>query len=455
MTNSVWSIAAVSSLVILMFLSRTGCAQVYLSCYGDQSTQQNQQSIIKQRFSSFQGKLNLGLSPGTYWIKAENSGEPAVLEINSARITVTKAFINQQSVSRTIDQGFHSYPVGSQQTLYIKVICQKEAFIPIQVYPQTRYLSHLRDQHLIFGLYYGFAIMVMIFNLFYFFTFGDKTFLLYTLTLITITMSFFYSDGLFYKFGNIPWLVRDGDMIFHFGLIVIGSAFTATFLEYHLHLPKMKYALAVFIGFTAVGYGIYLVNDNPHWFIMADTIVVSTLVVFWVSAVWLSKRSSFARFFVVAYGFLLFMTIDFYVAPAWGLPNIGINTNLVKIGGVCEMLVLSYAVMFRMKALRRENDKLKSAIFDYTSEISQLEEQFIKLKQGKENTISQAKLNLREIEIISLISQAKTNQEIADELFISVNTVKYHIKHLYKKLEISSRQEARIKATEIQAKVPR
>ncbi|QTE23218.1 helix-turn-helix transcriptional regulator [Polaribacter cellanae] len=36
----------------------------------------------------------------------------------------------------------------------------------------------------------------------------------------------------------------------------------------------------------------------------------------------------------------------------------------------------------------------------------------------------------------------KTNKEIAEALFISVNTVKYHVKNIYDKLNIKSRREA-------------
>lgn len=47
-------------------------------------------------------------------------------------------------------------------------------------------------------------------------------------------------------------------------------------------------------------------------------------------------------------------------------------------------------------------------------------------------------LTRREIEILTLIAQAKTNKEIADLLFISDQTVSVHRKNLMRKLNISS-----------------
>ena len=53
------------------------------------------------------------------------------------------------------------------------------------------------------------------------------------------------------------------------------------------------------------------------------------------------------------------------------------------------------------------------------------------------------KLSNTELTILKLVSEGKTNQEIADQLFISVHTVKKHISNVFKKLNISSRSETR------------
>ena len=55
-------------------------------------------------------------------------------------------------------------------------------------------------------------------------------------------------------------------------------------------------------------------------------------------------------------------------------------------------------------------------------------------------------LTEREEEILRLMIDRFQYREIADKLFISYDTVKTHIKHIYKKLHVSSRSEAIIKA---------
>ena len=57
-------------------------------------------------------------------------------------------------------------------------------------------------------------------------------------------------------------------------------------------------------------------------------------------------------------------------------------------------------------------------------------------------------LSEREIEILQLVSQGKSNKEIAAELFISVNTVKVHLANIFAKIGVSSRTEATLYAIE-------
>lgn len=55
-------------------------------------------------------------------------------------------------------------------------------------------------------------------------------------------------------------------------------------------------------------------------------------------------------------------------------------------------------------------------------------------------------LTKREQEVLLLISEGKSNQEIADQLFITLKTVKTHVSNILAKLEVEDRTQAAIYA---------
>lgn len=55
------------------------------------------------------------------------------------------------------------------------------------------------------------------------------------------------------------------------------------------------------------------------------------------------------------------------------------------------------------------------------------------------------KLTQREREVLELVANGWINKEIADRLAVSVEAVRWHLKHIYAKLQVRSRTEAALK----------
>lgn len=66
-----------------------------------------------------------------------------------------------------------------------------------------------------------------------------------------------------------------------------------------------------------------------------------------------------------------------------------------------------------------------------------------------ERQIQELGLSKREMEVLNHMAQGLTNQEIADVIFVSLNTVKTHGSNLFSKLEVKSRTQAIEKAKRI------
>ncbi|MBK8290484.1 MAG: DNA-binding response regulator [Flammeovirgaceae bacterium] len=66
-----------------------------------------------------------------------------------------------------------------------------------------------------------------------------------------------------------------------------------------------------------------------------------------------------------------------------------------------------------------------------------------------ESKLQKLGISKRELEVLELISSGLSNQQIADKLFVSPNTIKTHSSNLFIKLEVSRRTQAVQRAKEL------
>ena len=69
-----------------------------------------------------------------------------------------------------------------------------------------------------------------------------------------------------------------------------------------------------------------------------------------------------------------------------------------------------------------------------------------KLRHSSNGSILHDTLTAREMEILKLIADGKSNKVIAEELFITIKTVKTHITNILSKLDVEDRTQAAVYA---------
>lgn len=87
----------------------------------------------------------------------------------------------------------------------------------------------------------------------------------------------------------------------------------------------------------------------------------------------------------------------------------------------------------------KDRDILSSieiALYRYDMDSHQAE-----LTLQKAESVAQMTITESEYKILNLLWEGKPNKMIADELFVSVNTIKTHIKNLFTKFDVSTRTE--------------
>jgi len=110
-------------------------------------------------------------------------------------------------------------------------------------------------------------------------------------------------------------------------------------------------------------------------------------------------------------------------------------------------IVFAFYLYFHYKKLKTlEIDKMQNEIYEYLSQIDNFSKSFSQSENKKEESIveklKEFQLTQREKDVLSLIAEGNMNTEIAEKLFISLNTVKTHTKNIFLKLDVKNRVEA-------------
>ncbi|ERJ58891.1 LuxR C-terminal-related transcriptional regulator [Sphingobacterium paucimobilis] len=109
---------------------------------------------------------------------------------------------------------------------------------------------------------------------------------------------------------------------------------------------------------------------------------------------------------------------------------------LISFTFVLLLLLLVLCLLYRVNRQKRilveeDNERMRITLQQIASETKTLEKTQVELKDFS--------FTSRQQEIIDLVNQGKTNKEIGMILFISENTVKYHLKAIYEILGIDRR----------------
>lgn len=91
--------------------------------------------------------------------------------------------------------------------------------------------------------------------------------------------------------------------------------------------------------------------------------------------------------------------------------------------------------------LGRQGGKRNTSLFAYIQQLQKLnhsKDEVVEVSLG----FSRELLSKREVQILVELSQGHTDAEISESIFLSINTVKWHLRKIYNKLQVRSRIEA-------------
>ena len=107
--------------------------------------------------------------------------------------------------------------------------------------------------------------------------------------------------------------------------------------------------------------------------------------------------------------------------------------------GISSVLLFHFFKMRKERQIRDQEDE----IVKLTNKVAQvLQRDVTPLSMDNLNRHLKIALTEREYEVLALVTDGMSNREIAKQLYLSVNTIKFHLKNIYTKLDVKNRMEA-------------
>jgi hypothetical protein len=291
------------------------------------------------------------------------------------------------------------------------------------------------------GLFYGFALTIVLLNLVCFFVFDEILFVKFSATVAALTIALFFAEGLLPLIG-IDGLLQNYMMQSTLLLIAIGlhSLFIEKYLAIKEYYPKLSQ-----ISLAAFGVAFLLlitswINGSEALTSIVNVILFSVLSFYFIVGVLLFSKKNYAKFYVIGAFIPLLFSIDYFLLKPLGIEFLFTEVVHLKVATLFEVLLLSYAIIYRMEAVKEEGELRQTEMRIYLkrqdamtrNQVEQLVEDVY-----LENLIMQYDLDGIEIKLLQYISEGKENTKIARKLKLTEDEVVDYTKDLYKKLEIS------------------
>ncbi len=366
------------------------------------------ETLLRQQ-DSFQFKqvnkqtISFGLTASYYWIRStliNNTANRLYVQIASNPLTDIK-FYETNGLHLTAQyhtgnwQSFNKRPVkhidyvfplnvaqGASTTVYIRVMHLRGTQFPLYAGSLTTFYEADSTRILIDGIYYGLMLLMVLYNLFIYYSLKDKSYLFYVGYVFSIALLNASMDGYAFQYfwPNIPAINQYED-IFASLVGIAAILFVLSFLDTKSNAPFLH---KILIGLAAA-YIITIVIIASRYFMIGSSIMeivslTSVISIFITAIIILKKGFRPAKFFLIAWTMLLVSIIVFILKDFNLLPYNHFTVNALQAGSGVEAVLLSIALADRIKLFRNEKAKAQRELIQSLTEKATMQHEMIELE---------------------------------------------------------------------------
>lgn len=245
---------------------------------------------------------------------------------------------------------------GEELDFYAQLKTAGSTYATLKIWSTQTFIHYERSRQIIFGIYYGIMLIIVIYNTFLFFSLGDKSYLHYVFYIIGFNATIANINGFTaeYIFPNNPDLNNILLPVSCFVTYCFMMLFTKHFLYLKKNAPKLNNVLIILVvSSAALALATPIMGYYYSLRIATSLSIVMSLLIF-ISGTRMIKSYRPARYFVVAWTFFLFGIIMVSLRQ-WGvLPENLITSYSFQLGSALEAILLSVSLIDRIYVLKRE-----------------------------------------------------------------------------------------------------
>lgn len=325
---------------------------------------------------------NLAISKSTFWVrfKVTNTTQQQEFLLNLAYPIIDTvilyeakgngqftASISGESVPITERKYRHQnlifnldLPQGEEKTYYLKISSGEQVMLPISIgTPKTVFLS-TSSFDLYNGLYFGIVLVMLMYNLFIYFSVRDKSYLLYVGYILFVGLTQASDSGYTYRilWPNAPALANFTVTLFPSLVGTSAILFMRYFLNTRKHLGKWDNIFFVLIFVYSLCVALFAAG-LPQISYQLTQITALTVSVYMLVMAFKIMRGGYrpARFFFIAWSVFLLSVCLFVMKDLGVLPYNNFTKHILQIGSAIELILLSFALADKINILKLEKEE--------------------------------------------------------------------------------------------------
>ncbi len=249
---------------------------------------------------------------------------------------------------------------GQSRTYLLKVFASEPIQLPLTIGSAQTIAEEIYTRDLLFGLYAGIILVMLLYNLFLYFTVRDKSYLFYVgyIFFTGLTQAclqgyaprFFYPNSYYLANAMMVWVPAFSGI---FAIMFINN-----FMQVRVFTPVLY---RVIVAFLIVYFGIVALSFSGQFLMCTEIMqlaVTVLAVVVYVTAVKISlKGYRPAKIFLVAWTVFIAAVVVFVMRNFGALPYNNYTYYAMQIGSAVEVVLLSFALADKINLFRKEKEE--------------------------------------------------------------------------------------------------